>query len=166
MAILFDHESKRIVLDVATITATDIYSRWVDWVAIGDNSKHLPAFRYVGGDDLGSGISIPPYFFLQNGWRIRPMEASHTLTVSGNLFVEGGGDPIVGTIGAFNVLIRSIVPVQAQVVTINSGAGIGTVDQVRDAVWSTPVTSLTDTSTIGGFIHKLVMTVPKFLGYK
>ena len=90
MAILFDPTTRRIVLDVATISATEIYSQWVDWVAIGDNSKYLPAFRSVGGDDLGGGISIPAYFFLQNSWRVRPMESTHALTITGNLFVDGG----------------------------------------------------------------------------
>ena len=122
MSIAFDPSARRIVLDVTTVTAQDIYSRWCDWSAASDNLKHLPAFRAVGGDDLGGGLSIPPYYFLLNGWRVRPMEASHTLTVSGNLFVDGGGDPLVPTLGTYNVLTKLVVPVQAQGISTGGGS--------------------------------------------
>ena len=156
MAILFDPSTKRIVLDSASVTATDIYSRWCDWVAVGDNSKYLPAFRSVGGDDLGGSISIPAYYFLMNGWRVRPMEASHTLVVTGNLFVDGGGDPIVPTLGNYNVLIRSVVPVQAQTVTLSGGSGSGA--SAAD-VWSYNV----GTETAQARLNKL-LTKTEFLG--
>lgn len=120
MALVIDPTARRIVLDSASVTVRDIYAAWVDWVAQGDNAKYLPAFRSVGGDDLGGGLLIPPYYFLTNGWRVRPMEANQTLTVDGNLFVDGGGDPIVPTLGTFQVLTKLVVPVQAQ--GINTGS--------------------------------------------
>lgn len=131
MPISIDPAAKRIILDSTSVTASEIYSRWCDWVVLSDNAKYLPAFRAVGGDDLGGGLSIPPYYFLLNGWRVRPMEANHTLTVTGNLFVDGGGDPIVQTLDAFNVLTKLIVPVQAQGIS-TSGANAG---EIADAVW-------------------------------
>ena len=120
MAIVIDPVTKRIVLDSTVTSARAIYAAWVDWIALADNTKFLPAFRSVGGDDLGGGLLIPPYYFLTNGWRVRPMEANQTLTVEGNLFVDGGGDPVVPTLGAFNVLTKLVVPVQAQ--GINTGS--------------------------------------------
>jgi hypothetical protein len=164
MAYTIDPINKLIILDSGTVTAKSIYAAWVDWVTLADNSKYLPAFTSVGGDNLGSGLSIPPYYFLANGWRVRPMEATHTLTVTGNLFVEGGGDPIVPTVGNFNVLIKLVVPVQAQGIT-TSGSNF-TADDVATAVWEKPVSGMTDKSKIGGFISKLMLTVPKFLGLK
>lgn len=116
MAITFDPTTRRIVLDSAAVTAAEIWSRWVEWVALGDNSKYPAALRQVGGDELGSGLLIPAYYFLQGGWRARPMEASHTLVITGNLFVDGGGQPVVQTLGAFNVSVQYTVPVQAQAV--------------------------------------------------
>ena len=113
----------RIILDVANITATEIYSRSCDWLATGDNAKYGAVFRQVGGDDLGGGLSIPPYFFLQGAWRIRPMEANHTLTLTGNLFVDGGGDPVTATLGNFNVLTKTVVPVQAQGISTSGSTG-------------------------------------------
>lgn len=122
MAISFDAAAKRIILDTTSVTVASLYSRSADWLATGDNAKYGAVFRQVGGDDLGSGLSIPFYFFLQGAWRIRPMEANHTLTVTGNLFVDGGGDPIVGTLGSFNVLAKSVVPVQAQGISTAGGS--------------------------------------------
>jgi hypothetical protein len=121
MPIAFDPAAKRIVLDSTTVSAAEIYSRWVDWA--GANLQYVPVFRQVGGDDLGGGLSIPPYFFLQEGWRVRPMESSHNLTITGNLFVEGGGVPVVQTLGTYQVNVNYTVPVQAQGIATGGVAG-------------------------------------------
>lgn len=114
MAISFDPTSKRIILDSFLVSATEIYSRWVDWAQLSDNAKYGLVVRSLGGDDLGGGLNIPPYYFLQNGWRVRPQEAHGLTTITGNLFVEGGGAPVVATLGAFNSSVQYTVPVQAQ----------------------------------------------------
>lgn len=129
MAITFDPISRRIILDSSSVTASELWSRWVDWMAIGTNSKYLPAFRQVGGDDLGGGLLIPAYYFLLNGWRIRPMEANHLLVVSGNIYVDGGGQPVVNTLGPYNVSIQYTVAMQAQAVVTSGGSGGLTVEQ-------------------------------------
>lgn len=121
MAITFDGATKRIILDSTNVSAAQIWSRWVDWAAT--NGQWLPAFRQVGGDDLGSGLSIPPYFFLMNGWRVRPMESNHNLVITGNLFVDGGGVPVVSTLGTFQVNVNYTVPVQAQGISTGGGGG-------------------------------------------
>ena len=135
MPLSFDPATRRIILDTASVTAQDLYSRWCDWVALGDNAKYLPAFRAVGGDDLGSGLSIPPYFFLLNNWRVRPMEAGHNLTITGNLFVDGGGVPVVPTLGTYQVNVNYTVPVQAQGIS-TSGSPAPSATEVADAVWA------------------------------
>lgn len=152
MAIVFDASAKRIILDSANVSATEIYSRWVDWAAASDNAKYGMVIRQVGSDDLGAGLSIPPYYFLQNGWRIRPMEQNHTLIITGNLFVEGGGVPVVQTVGSYNVSVQYTVPVQAQAFSAEGGGG-GTApsaEQVAQAVWA----------------RMEALTVAKFLGLK
>jgi hypothetical protein len=123
MPITIDPANKRFVLDSTSVTAKAIYVAWVDWVALFDNAKYLAAFRTAGGDDLGGGLSIPPYYFLLNGWRVRPMEANQTLVIDGNLFVDGGSDPVVSTIGVYQVLVKSVVPVQAQGISTSGGSG-------------------------------------------
>lgn len=123
MAITIDPASKRIILDSASVTAQAIYVAWADWVATSDNAKYLPAFSATGGDDLGAGLSIPPYYFLLNGWRVRPMESNHNLTITGNLFVEGGGVPVVSTLGTYQVNVNYTVPVQAQGISTSGSTG-------------------------------------------
>lgn len=123
MSITIDPAERRIILDSTSVTAQEIYVAWVDWVVLSDNAKYLPAFRSVGGDDLSGGLFIPPYYFLLNGWRVRPMEANHTLSLTGNLFVDGGGDPIVVTLGSYRVLTTRTVPVQAQGIATSGGSG-------------------------------------------
>ena len=152
MAIVFDPSSNRIILDTTAVTSAQIWIAWIDWVATSDNSKYLPAMKQVGGDELGSGLAIPPYIFLLNGWRVRPMEASHTLVLTGNLFVDGGGVPIVPTIGNYNVSAQFTVPVQAQAILVG-GSTAPTAEQTADAVWAHSFTSK-------------LLTVAKFLGLK
>ena len=123
MAITIDPSAKRFILDGTSVTAKALYVAWVDWMAVSDNAKYLPAFRTAGGDDLGGGLSIPPYYFLQNGWRVRPIEANQTLVIDGNLFVDGGGDPVVPTLGVYQVLVKSVVPVQAQGISTSGSTG-------------------------------------------
>jgi hypothetical protein len=86
MAIIFDPLNKRIILDSVSVSATELYSKSVDWLALSDNIKYGSVFRQLGTDDLGGGLSVPPYFFLQGAWRVRPMEASHNLTIEGNCY--------------------------------------------------------------------------------
>ena len=160
MAYGIDTVNRRIILDSDTVTAQSIYAFWVDWVSVGDNSKYLPAFRSTGGDDLGGGISIPAYYFLINGWRIRPMETNHTLTITGNLFVDGGGDPVVPTLGSFNVLIRTVVPVQAQTVSTSGAPGATLAEIESSSILAKEATVLTrasqssvDTINAGGLTN-------------
>ena len=133
--IQFDPITKRIILDSSAVTATEIYSRSCDWLALSDNVKYGAIFRQVGSDDLGGGLSIPPYFFLQGDWRVRPMESSHNLTITGNLFVEGGGVPVVQTLGTYQVNVNYTVPVQAQGISTSGSTG-PTAAEIADAVWA------------------------------
>ena len=133
--IQFDPITKRIILDSSAITATELYSRSCDWLALSDNAKYGAIFRQVGSDDLGSGLSIPPFFFLQGAWRVRPMESSHNLTITGNLFVEGGGVPVVQTLGTYQVNVNYTVPVQAQGISTSCSTG-PTAAEIADAVWA------------------------------
>lgn len=122
--VTFDPINKRIILDSSYVDTSELYSRWKEWVQTGDNLKYLPAFSSVGGDPLSADRSIPVYLFLENGWRIRPMESDHTLRiVGGSISVNGGGDPVVQTLGNYNVLVDREVPVSA--IGVNSGGGSG-----------------------------------------
>lgn len=93
-----------------------------------------------GGPDIDpiAGTSIPTYVYLENGWRIRPDEASHTLTVTGGvILVQGGGDPFADTVGLFRVNVRYQQPVQA--IGVSTGAVVAPSQQeIRDAMKLAP----------------------------
>jgi hypothetical protein len=96
----------------------------------------------VGGDDIdaGAGTKIPIYIFLLNGWRLRPQEASHTLSVTdGIILVDGGGDPFVNTLSSYIVRINYQQPVQA--ISFATGGGSGATPQ---QIWEYANRALTD----------------------
>lgn len=168
MAITFDGTSKRITLTSGTtsVGVRELWSRWVDWVATSDNSKYLPAFSQVGGDDIdiGAGTKIPIYAFLLNGWKIKPQEANHTLAVSdGILLVNGGGDPFVNTTGSFVVRINYQQPVQAiSFVTGGVGGGGGsTPADIATAVWDKELSG--SPGTFGEHVSQKLLTTTKKL---
>jgi len=126
--------NKEITLTAGTteVSVRDLWSRWVDWFLTGDNSKYLPAFENVGGNDidLSQGTYIPIYAFLMNGWKLKPEVYNHSLTINdGILLVDGGGDPFNNTTGAYVVRINYQQPVQA--ISYDSGGGGGTAPTVQ-----------------------------------
>lgn len=153
MAITFDPSTKRIVLDSTYFEVKDIYSRWKEWVQTADNAKWPQAFRVVGGDPLDEGLYISMYCFLLNGWRIRPMETNHTLTLHGNIAVDGGGDPVVQTLGNFQVLTKYLVPERAQAYDSGGSSSSLTPEQIAAAVRSELSSELAK-------INELTFTVP------
>jgi len=126
MSCIFDGTTKLIICteSVTGIDVKDLYSRWKDWVRDEGGSKYLMTFSVVGGELVNAATYtyVATYIFLMNGWRIRPQEASHTLTVtSGILLTDTGEDPFISTIGNYNVQIKYSQPVQAQSVIIETG---------------------------------------------
>ena len=51
------------------------------------------------------------------------MEANQNLLIEGNLFVDGGGVPVVGTLGTYQVNVNYTVPVQAQGIATSGSTG-------------------------------------------
>ena len=101
MAYTFNGATKRITLSSGTtsVDLIDLYSRWKDWMASG-NAGYALAFSTVGGEIS----SIPLYLFIENGWRIIPQAADHTLhVINGLLDIVGGGDPFVDPAGAYKI---------------------------------------------------------------
>lgn len=180
MAITFDTVRKHIVLDSSNESWAVIWSRWIDWAALPENRQWPLAFDLVGGISLGGGLFIPPYFFLKNGWLVRPMEANHDLILTGNGFVEGGGVPVAQTLGIFRVNVQYTVPVQAQGIATNGSTG-ATPTEIANAVLASLNATTIPVNAVSGdwptpsenaiavwshvFVTKL-LTVAKFLGLK
>ena len=128
MAITFDGINKIISFDSLTtqVEALTIYSKWKEWIQQADNAKYLPAFaNSVGGESLGGGVSTGQYFFLQNGWKIKPYEANHKLTVVGNLFpIPDSAALFQQTTGTYNVQIETRNSALTQALSTSGGSSV------------------------------------------
>lgn len=124
MDVTFDGANKLIILNAGTVemNVQELYSLWKDWMTQSDNAKYLPAISVVGGEPTVGQNKITPYFFMQNGWKIRPQEADHTLVVEGTLIPEAGEELFVATLGVYRISIQSVVPIYTE--TINTGSGL------------------------------------------
>lgn len=126
MKYVFDGVNRIIHLteEVSELDLKDLYSRWKDWVHSGEGAKFYHAFETVGGDpvDVERGIYITSYFFLVNGWRIKPRETDHRLRVyNGVILTREGDSPFVFTSGGYNVLVEYSQPVKTESVVIEVG---------------------------------------------
>ena len=70
------------------------------------------------------------------------MEANHTLNLIGNIFVEGGGDPVVSTLGDYRVLVKNTVPVQAQGISTSGSTGPSAADIAAEVLAALQATTL------------------------
>jgi len=129
MPLIIDPQEKLFILDSDYISGVILYSAWVDWIVLSDNLKYLPAFRTVGGDETISGQKIPAYYFMDNDWKIRPMEASHSLTVDGFVYSTDGLNPVIDTLGNFKVQVKYTIPMLA-VAYSTAGVPAPTVEQI------------------------------------
>jgi hypothetical protein len=157
MSYSFDGVTKVISLSgVTNLDVRDLYSRWKDWIQTSDNSKYLRAFdEVVGGNpiDLAEGIYVTSYFFLTNGWKIRPQESNHKLRVYNGVLLSDSGDPFVSTLGNYNVLVQYSQPIKSE--TISTGGGTGpTVQQIVDGVLNEPGSNHLIDGSIGKVIDK------------
>ena len=112
MNVSFDGINKLIIVNTGVTeisVKTDLYSDWKEWTLIGDNSKYLSAMRAVGGDPISDVKELGSTYFLTNGWRIRPAEWNHRLSIVGNLYTEEGDSPYISTLGSYSVMLISEV---------------------------------------------------------
>lgn len=135
MAYTFDGINKLIILSTGTtdVDLRDLYSRYKDWVLLGNNAQYLLALSYIGADPIPGG-QLGTTFFLENGWKIRPFEGDHTLVITGNLYSRDGSDTVINTIGPYNVRVISVISTLVETVVTGGGSGPNTQD-IRDAVW-------------------------------
>ena len=137
----FDGQNKVIScsLGVVSFSAANLYSRWKEWCRSSDNIKYEPAFaNSVGGESLGGNIFVGAYYFLQNGWVIKPQEADHQLILSGNLFpIPDTSALFTGTDGNFQVIVGMRTSSLTQQVI--SGGNTSGAEDIATAVWNTDI---------------------------
>ena len=104
----------------------NFYSAWKEWIALSDNAKYPVAFDTTGGDNVGSGQEIAPYFFCRNdlGWRIKMPTADGEIVVAGNLFPRNPAVSLFEQTTGYDAFLRLEVSTRAVVVTVSSGSGL------------------------------------------
>lgn len=113
----------------------DLYSdAKEDWLANTLLNKFKFPLLAIGGQAIGGGQIISPYIMLRYGWKVRPHEANHTLTVAGNLITDDESTPYASVLGNYQVIIKSIVSSNSLTA---SGVGLTTTDlsNIADNVW-------------------------------
>lgn len=100
---------------------TDLYSAWKRWLVTDEGSLYPPAFSIEGGTPIGStGLFTGSTYLLINGWKIRPANHNHQMTLTGNLFSDDGIVAVPATSANATVFVSSSV--NAQGVATGSGA--------------------------------------------
>jgi len=139
--VVFDGDSLLVKVNEGVTTLdiqTDLYSDWKEWFQTGTNSKFLPALRTIGGDPTIEQKVVAPYFFLMNGWKIKPYSWNHTLNLIGNLFVDNpetyGANVVVPPDGYFTVLVNMSTTSDASKLMVGSGVTQQDKEDIADLV--------------------------------
>lgn len=115
---------------------TDLYSdAKEDWLANPALMNFEFPFTTIGGNELSDVLEAGDYYFLRTdlGWRIRPNEADHTFTLTGNVYpIDPADDIIVPTSSAATV--ATILERSQLTQTV-----VDQINQTASAVWATPV---------------------------
>jgi len=194
----------------------DVYTSWIDWISLYDNSKFLPAIRTTGLDPIGGGVYTGDVYFLINGWKLSinlqqvrvtgvlysddyptayytqdlvPQYPATVAALVNTVSIGGAGASAVEvrqeidsnstkllalqtsidnvpTVAEITTNIDSSSIKLAQIKAILDSMDVPTAIETADAVWNKPVSSITDKTTIGGYISKVLLSLPKFLGLK
>ena len=114
----------------------ELYSAWKEWIKLSDNAKYPPAFDTTGGDDVGGGQEIAPYFFCRNdlGWRIKMPQADGEIVITGNLFARAPNTSLFEQTAGYDAFLRLEVSTRAVLVNGGGGGSSLTEAQVRTQV--------------------------------
>ena len=97
----------------------DLYSAWKRWITLSDNAKYPAAFDTVGGDNVGGGQEVAPYFFCRNdlGWRIKMPQQDGSIDIIGNIFPRDPTTALYEQTAGYDAFLKVEVSTRAVVVT-------------------------------------------------
>lgn len=164
--VTFDGSQKLMVCNegTTTIDVRLLYSLWKIWAKTENNLKYAKAFEVVGGEPTSGDNIITPYFFVMNGWKIRPQEANHTLKVEGIILTNDQSSVFVDTLECWRVSIQSILPIYTETVMVSSGSGLSTEEhnklmaipqatEISNNLLNTTASDHNDTGTVGKVLN-------------
>lgn len=120
----------RLNTGVTTLDAkTEFYSAVkYDWLVDDELNKFRFPIISIGGQDIGGGNSISPYYSLAYGWRIVPPEVDTNMTITGNIITVEGESPVIGTDGHYDTVVQYTV--SSNSLTTTTGGGTLTAQEV------------------------------------
>ena len=139
--VVFDGPNKVIIVAEGVTELdfrVDVYSAWKEWVQDPNqlNAKWPEAISYVGGDPISNERSLGTTFFLENGWRMRPWEGDHSITVTGNAFTREGDPLFVPTLNPWTITINLNTSVFAESFLPTPLLTSADIASLADAVWA------------------------------
>jgi hypothetical protein len=159
--VTFDGTNKLILINYGETVIDvqrDIYSAWKRWVEQIDNMKFPQALKVIGGDPIDATNVITPYYFLTNGWRIRPFEGNHKLTITGIILTDDNQDPLVPTVADWNISVTRIVPVKAESIVMPVASSAPTAEENAQAVWNAILAQFGTVGTAGAKLDTIQNT--------
>ena len=114
------------------------------------------------------GSYTAAFVILDAGCYIVPYDSPSSLKLVRDTFTKdgrAGRDCFDRTNISSNVDIDIDFP-EIEIREISTGSGVGTVEEIRDAVWNTPISNLTIVGSVGHFLVKKVLTISKFIGLR
>lgn len=129
----YDTTNKLFLLNtgVTTLDAKTEFYSWVksDWKTDANLNKFRFPIESIGGNDIGGGNTISPYYNLLYGWRLQFfVTGNQTITIVGNVITTEGDTPIVSGGGAYHH--QATLQVSANSLTGAGGGGGATAAQV------------------------------------
>ncbi len=114
----------------------DLYSdAKEDWRSDALLNKFRFPILAIGGQGIGGGQKVSPYIILRYGWKIRPYEGDHTLTIAGNLITDDESSPFTSVLGNYKVVIKSIVTSNSITSTSTNTLSQADINSIADGVW-------------------------------
>ena len=145
---------------------SDIYSGWVDWVVLRDNTKFLPAIRYTGFDPIGGGQYTGDSYFLTNGWKLSVDLAK--VRITGVIFSDDYDTAYYtsGLAAQYPATVSALV----NTVAIGGVSGVTAAElwayNNRTITTTIPTAAEIATATWAHTFANKLLTVAKFLGLK
>jgi len=171
--VTFDGPNRLILVNYGELSLDveqDIYSDWKEWWRLEDYAKYPQALSTIGGEPLGGGQFVGATFFLENGWRIRPWEGDHQLTIDGNIYTrEAGESPTIATVGRWNIatsFVRSALVFKVETSSGTSGSVSINSQEVADAVWKYATTGSLTAGEMGHYVTNRLLTYAQYLAAK
>lgn len=141
----------RVYPSVTTLNIrTEVYSAWVRWLPLQNNTAFLPAMRYSGFDTIPGG-ETGGVFFLINGWKL--VLDIESVAINGVLYSEDYPSAYFSA-----ETLNPVYPAQVS-------SYVSSIVSVQNVISATKeeIAAITANTT---WNHSKALTVPKFIGLK